>query len=147
MQFILITKKVMGVQSLDWFESYLTDRVQFVSVNSTISEPMNVSCGVPQGSILGSLLLLTYVNDMSISIDGDCKLISYADDSAILYSHNDPNIISSKLGNVLEKCSDRLTDNKLSLHLGKTECMLFGPRRKIRQIKNFYVKCYEHVIT
>ena len=53
----------------------------------------------------------------------------------------------SKLGNVLEKCSDRLTDNKLSLHLGKTECMLFGPRRKIRQIKNFYVKCYEHVIT
>lgn len=53
----------------------------------------------------------------------------------------------SKLGNVLEKCSDWLTDNKLSLHLGKTECMLFGPKRKIRQIKNFYVKCYEHVIT
>jgi hypothetical protein len=48
--------KVMGVQSVDWFESYLTDRVQFVSVNSTISEPMNVSCGVPQGSILGTLL-------------------------------------------------------------------------------------------
>ena len=40
-----------------------------------------------------------------------------------------------------------LTDKKLSLHLGKTECMLFGPKRKIRQIKNFYVKCYEHVIT
>jgi hypothetical protein len=56
MQFILITKKVMGVQSLDWFVSYLTDRVQFVSVNSTISEPMNVSCGVPQDSILGPLL-------------------------------------------------------------------------------------------
>jgi hypothetical protein len=84
---------------------------------------------------------------MSISIDGDCKLILYADDSAILYTHKDPNIISSKLGNVLEKCSDWLTDNKLSLHLGKTECMLFGPKRKIRQIKNFYVKCYEHVIT
>jgi hypothetical protein len=59
----------------------------------------------------------------------------------------DPNIISSKLGNVLEKCSDWLTDNKLFLHLGKTECMLFGPKRKIRQIKNVYVKCYEHVIT
>ena len=145
---ILCSKlKVMGVQSVDWFESYLTDRVQFVSVNSTISEPMNVSCGVPQGSILGTLLFLTYVNDMSISIDGDCKLILYADESAILYTHKDPNIISSKLGNVLENCSDWLTDNKLSLHLGKTECMLFGPKRKIRQIKNFYVKCYEHVIT
>jgi hypothetical protein len=52
---ILCSKlKVMGVQSVDWCESYLTDRVQFVSVNSTISEPMNVSCGVPQGSILGT---------------------------------------------------------------------------------------------
>jgi hypothetical protein len=39
------------------------------------------------------------------------------------------------LGNALEKCSDWLTDNKLSLHLGKTECMLAGPKRKIRQIK------------
>ena len=144
---ILCSKlKVMGVQSVDWFESYLTDRVQFVSVNSTISEPMNVSCGVPQGSILGTLLFFsTYVNAMSISIDGDCKLIVYADDSAILYTHKDPNIISSKLGNVLEKCSDWLTDNKLSLHLGKTECMFVGPKRKIRQIKNVYVKCYEHV--
>jgi hypothetical protein len=54
--------------------------------------------------------------------------------------------ISSKLGNVLGKCSDWLTDNKLSLHLGKTECMLFGPNRKIRQIKTF-MRCYEHVIT
>jgi hypothetical protein len=76
---ILCSKlNVMGVQSVDWFESYLTDRVQFVSVNSTISEPMNVSCGVSQGSIMGSLLFFTYVNDMSISIDGDCKLILYA---------------------------------------------------------------------
>ena len=133
----------MGVQSVDWFESYLTDRVQFVSVNSTISEPMNVTCGVPQGSILGPLLFWP----ISIRIDGDCKLILYADDSAILYTHKDPNIISSKLGNVLENCSDWLTDNKLSLHLGKTECMLFGPKRKIRQIKKCYVKCYEHVIT
>jgi hypothetical protein len=137
----------MGAQSVDWFESYLTGRVQFASVNSTFSEPMNVSCGVPQGSILEPLFFFTYVNDMSISIDGDCKLILYADDSAILYTHIYTNIISSKLGNVLEKCSDWLTDNKLSLHLGKTKCMLFGPKRKIRQIKNFYVKCYEHVIT
>jgi hypothetical protein len=60
---ILCSKlKVMGVQSVDWFESYLTDRVQFVSVNSTISEPMNVSCGVSQGSIMGSLLFFTYIN-------------------------------------------------------------------------------------
>ncbi len=67
--------KVMGVKSVDWFKSYLSDRVQFVSVNNVMSEPMNVTCGVHQGSILGPLLFLTYVNDMSISIDSDCKLI------------------------------------------------------------------------
>ena len=138
--------KVMGIESIDWFKSYLSDRVQFVSCNNTMSEAMNVSCGVPQGSILGPLLFLTYVNDMSISIDNECKLILYADDSAILFSHRDPNIISDKLGNVLESCSDWLIDNKLSLHLGKTECMLFGPPRKIKQISEFCVKCYDHVI-
>ena len=74
------------------------------------------------------------------------QLILYADDSAILFTHNNPDVISSKLGNVLEKFSDWLINNKLSLHLGKTECMLFGPHRKIKQIANFQVKCYDHVI-
>ncbi len=144
---ILCSKlKVMGIQSVDWFHSYLSQRVQFMSVNNTMSEPMNVTCGVPQGSILGPLLFLTYVNDMSISINDKCKLILYADDSAILFPHKDPNVISSTLGSVLEHSSDWLIDNKLSLHLGKTECMLFGPKRKIKQISNFSVKCYDHEI-
>ena len=73
-------------------------------------------------------------------------MILYSDDSAILFAHKNPDVISSKLGNVLEQFSDWLIDNKLSLHLGKTECMLFGPPRKIKQITNFQVKCYDHVI-
>ena len=56
------------------------------------------------------------------------KLILYADDNAILFSHKNPHVISQKLGNTLDMCSKWLVDNKLSLHLGKTECVLFGPK-------------------
>ena len=64
-----------------------------------------------------------------------------ADDSAILYAHKDPSHIAAKLGKQLESCSNWLVDNKLSLHLGKTECMLFGPPRKLKNVENFKVKC------
>ena len=83
---------------------------------------------------------------MQISIDSDCKLILYADDSAILYAHKDPSHIAAKLGKQLESCSNWLVDNKLSLHLGKTECMLFGPPRKLKNVENFKVKCYDTII-
>ena len=77
-----------------------------------------ITCGVPQGSILGPLLFLIYVNDMSTSVDADCKLILYADDSAILFAHKDADFISQKLSKVLDQTSNWLVDNKLSLHLG-----------------------------
>ena len=85
---------------------------------------------VPQGRILGPLLLLWYVNGMVISIDPDCKLLIYANDSTILFSLSDPDQIANKLGKVLESGSDWRVDNKLSLHLGKKECILFRPKRK-----------------
>ena len=101
---------------------------------------------MPQGSILGPLLFLIYVNDMSTSIDKNCKLILYADDSAIFFAHKDPHLISEKLGSVLNQCSTWLIDNKLSLHLGKTECILFGPKRKLKYFQNFTICCNNHVI-
>ena len=94
-----------------------------------MSESMNISCGVPQGSILSPLLFLCYVNDMQSGISKKCKLILYVGDSAILFSHKDPNVISQVLGQELENCSKWLVDNKLSLHLGKTECIVLGQRR------------------
>ena len=56
----------------------------------------SITCGVPQGSILGSLFFLCYVNDMSMSTSSDCKLLLYADDLAILFSHNEINVISDR---------------------------------------------------
>ena len=95
---------------------------------------------------LGPLLFLCYVNDMVTSIDSDCKLLLYANDSTILFSHKDPKVISEKLGKVLESCSSWLVDNKLSLHLGKTESILFGSKRKLSKVENFQIKCNEQAI-
>ena len=145
--FILCSKlQTMGVISIKWFESYLTERKQKISVNGTESNFLTVTCGVPQGSILGPLLFLCYVNDMSISISSECKLLLYADDSTILFSHGNPGVISEKLGKELQSCSQWLIDNKLSLHLGKTECILFGSKRKLRKINEFQITCNGHTI-
>ena len=83
---------------------------------------------------------------MEISVDSDCKLLLYADDSAILFSHKDPNVVAQKLGCILDSCNKWLVDNKLSLHLGKTECVLFGSKRKLKKSSNFSVQCASHSI-
>ena len=64
----------------------------------------------------------------------------------IITSHRDQNVISAKLGKVLENWSYWLVDNKLSLHLGKTEGVLFGPSRKLKSEGQFEVKCHNDVI-
>ena len=63
-----------------------------------------------------------------------------------MFSHSYPEQNANKLGKVLESCSDWLVDNKLSLHLVKTECILFGPKRQLKKVKNFQVTCFDHVI-
>ena len=76
---------------------------------------------------------------MPISVKG--KLLLYADDSALLVAGKDTNLIAEALSNELESCRQWLVDNKLSLHLGKTEAILFGSKRKLSNANNFNVKC------
>ena len=66
-----------------WFKSYLSNRKFKVHINKTFSESGNLLCGVPQGSILGPLLFLLYINDMPQAID--CKLLLYADDTCLIF--------------------------------------------------------------
>ena len=134
----------MGINFTKWFKSYLGGRQQIVIANETRSDPGIVSCGVPQGSILGPLLFLCYVNDMPISIK--CKLLLYADDSALIVSGSDPQTIADKLSEELESCRKWLMDNKQSLQLGKTESILFASKKKIKNIESFEVRCGEEII-
>ena len=70
--------------SIRWLRSYLTGRVQVTDIDGTMSVAKGITCGVPQGSILGPLLFLLYINHMSAAVK--CKLLLYADDSVLLAS-------------------------------------------------------------
>ena len=111
---------------LNWFKSYVSDRNQLVDVSGTFSSKASITCGVPQGSILGPLLFLIYVNDMSAVVKN--KLLLYADDSGILVSGKSVLDVEKALTDDMNLVSQWLIDNKLSLHLGKTESIVFGSK-------------------
>ena len=137
---ILLSKlEAIGVTSIPWFKSYLSGREQCVEVDGIRSDFLPINCGVPQGSILGPQLFLLYMNDLCISVD--CKLSLYADDSALIFAHKDPSHVASFLSSQLSSCKNWLTDNRLSLHIGKTESILFGTSRRLKRVRDYEVKC------
>ena len=134
---ILLSKlKAIGIDSVSWFESYLSGREQFVEIGGTWSDFLPVTSGVSQGLILGPQL---YINDLSISVN--CDLSLYVDDSAIIYSGKDPQYVATYLSTELGKCKQWLIDNRLSLHVGKTESILFSSTRRLKQAGVFQVTC------
>ena len=112
-------------KALEWFRDYLSNRKQFVLLNGEQSSMQNLECGVPQGSLLGPLLFLIYINDIQHS----SKLLSFilfADDSNIFFSHPDPFELLSIINSELEYVSDWLKVSKLTLNVKKKKIMLFS---------------------
>ena len=116
-----------------WFKSSLSNRTQFVKYNSVESSTISVSCGVPQGSILGPLLFLIYINDLT-NVSNILKAILFADDTNLFYSHKDIRNLKSTLNNELIKISEWFKANKLSLNADKSHYMLFGQNTSLQNI-------------
>ena len=94
--------------SVNWFRSYLTNRTFLVNLGNVFSQPAYVSSGVPQGSILGPLIFLVYINDMSRAVI--CNLFFYADDTCLVCQHKDINEIEKQLNKDFESICDWFVD-------------------------------------
>ena len=129
---ILLTKiQYYGVveSSLSWFSSYLTDRSQAVYCNGNMSGKQPVSIGIPQGSSLGPILFLLYINDFpKCLIETKCHL--FADDTTIYARGNTKDAAKQGLQNDLNRASKWFTENRLTLNIPKSCSMLFGQNNK-----------------
>lgn len=127
----------------EWFADYLFNRKQYCVIDQSTSNSMSITCGVPQGSILGPLLFLMYFNDFETCIKHS-KCLNFADDTVIYVEGKSKEIVENSLNEDLKRISSYFTSNQLVINLkkGKTECMVFGTAKRLstcgKKLELFY---------
>ena len=108
--------------------SFVTNRKQFVSINGFNSSHIDITCGVPQGSTLGPLLFLLYINDLNFSRN-NAIASHFGDDTCIMFGSCKPKTLETVLNCDLKKISDWLKANRLLLNVKKSKLLLFQKKQ------------------
>ena len=146
---ILISKlEKYGIRgtALHLFRCYLSERKQICKLQNTMSEVVNLTCGVPQGSNLGPLLFLLYINDLPNCLE-ETQASMFADDTNLSCHGKSSSEVESMINTDLENVHKWLIANKLTLNEEKTECMLVGSRQRLQQsLNNSEIVIGNHII-
>ncbi len=124
----------------NWFKSYLSNRSQKCYVNGHLSNNSTLLCDIPQGTILGPLLFLLYINDLPNWLEHS-QARMYADDTNLTFASNNIDDINYHLNHDLANVNKWLIANRLTLNQSKTEFMLIGSRQRIATFRS--VPCLE----
>lgn len=129
-QFLIKKLHALGIRGvlLDWVQSYITHRKMTVKIENKLSSRRNLWHGVPQGSVLGPLLFLIYINDMPHHISRG-SLTIYADDCSVVISEPSLNELMISVTQVLNDFKTWCYNNMLILNTDKTQCVYFSKRK------------------
>ena len=131
-------------KALEWFKSYLEHRRQYVTVNGVRSTDPTINYGVPQGSVLGPLLFIIYINDLSESLTY-CKPIIFADDTTLFHKGINNNMFEH-MNHDLKLLSDWFRANQLSINTSKTKYMFFSKQRLTNSTSSMYLAIDDDIL-
>ena len=138
----ILLRKLSGLgvddAARDWFNSFLSNRCQVTCCKNAMSDLPSISIGVPQGSILGPLLFIIYMNDLPDVLD-HCSVTLYADDTVLYLASKSITKVESKINSDLSRVCSWMRANQLTLNIKKSKSMLIGSIARLSKVHSIVI--------